>query len=131
MDHQKFTRFFFFSIVNLEQSSLAAADTARSPSPEASRYDPNLKGPPQACLFVASLSLSTTEDALHQFFSPYGEIVKIKILKDRSSRPYAFIQYKVQLKNFNQFLSKFIQRIKKKRLLMKPIMHLYILIIKF
>jgi RNA recognition motif-containing protein len=54
----------------------------------------DIKGPPQACLFVASISPSTTEESLQQFFSSYGEVVKTKILKDRSSKPYAFVQYK-------------------------------------
>lgn len=51
------------------------------------------KGPPQACLFVASLSPDTSEDALHELFATHGEVLKIKLMKDRSSRPYAFVQY--------------------------------------
>jgi hypothetical protein len=54
------------------------------------------KGPPQACLFVASLSPDTSEDALHELFARHGEVLKIKLMKDRSSRPYAFVQYSVR-----------------------------------
>jgi RNA recognition motif-containing protein len=54
-----------------------------------------LKGPPNACLFVASLSPETTEETLKELFNQHGELLKIKLLKDRSSRPYAFVQYKV------------------------------------
>lgn len=54
------------------------------------------KGPPSACLFVASLSGETTEDTLAAFFSQHGQVLKIKLLKDRSSRPYAFVQYQVR-----------------------------------
>jgi len=53
------------------------------------------KGPPQACLFVASLSNETTEESLRAFFAQSGaeSPLKIKILKDRSARPYAFVQF--------------------------------------
>lgn len=51
------------------------------------------KGPPQACLFIASLSNTTTEDLIREFFEPFGKILKIKLLKDRSARPYAFVQF--------------------------------------
>ncbi|KAL6045493.1 Meiotic activator RIM4, partial [Balamuthia mandrillaris] len=57
-----------------------------------SRGEP--KGPPQACLFVASLSSQATEEVLHQHFSQYGEVLKIKIMRDPASRPYAFVQFK-------------------------------------
>mmetsp|Transcript_10542 Transcript_10542/g.43013 ORF Transcript_10542/g.43013 Transcript_10542/m.43013 type:complete len:673 (+) Transcript_10542:185-2203(+) len=51
------------------------------------------KGPPQACLFVASLANETTEEAIRAFFGLYGQVLKIKLLKDRSARPYAFVQF--------------------------------------
>jgi len=51
------------------------------------------KGPPKACLFVASLSEDTTESDLQGLFGKYGEILKIKLLKDHVSRPYAFVQF--------------------------------------
>jgi len=82
-----------------QKGIIAAAESIRTPSPEEAssnnnNLDVNLKGPPQACLFVASLSPITTEESLQQFFLPYGEIVKTKILKDRALRPYAFVQFK-------------------------------------
>lgn len=51
------------------------------------------KGPPKACLFVASLDEQTTESDLEQLFGKFGEILKIKLLKDHVSRPYAFVQF--------------------------------------
>lgn len=51
------------------------------------------KGPPKACLFVASLTNFTTEEELRELFCEYGEILKIKLLKDHVSRPYAFVQF--------------------------------------
>jgi len=54
------------------------------------------KGPPKACLFVASLSEDTTEADLQGLFGKYGEILKIKLLKDHVSRPYAFVQFSVR-----------------------------------
>jgi RNA recognition motif-containing protein len=56
--------------------------------------EPVEKGPPQACLFVASLSPSTTEDSIRTLFSQHGEVIRVKLLKDRSSRPYSFVQFK-------------------------------------
>jgi len=64
---------------------------ATTQTPLSSRGEP--KGPPQACLFVASLSPDTTEETLHDYFSRFGQVLKIKLMKDRSSRPYAFIQF--------------------------------------
>ena len=51
-------------------------------------------GPPQACLFVASLSTETKEDTLADYFGSCGTVLKVTILKDRASRPYAFVQYR-------------------------------------
>lgn len=51
------------------------------------------RGPANACLFAASLSPETTENSLYQYFSEYGKVLKVKLLKDRSSRPYAFVQF--------------------------------------
>ena len=64
--------------------------------PLSSRGEP--KGPPQACLFVASLSPTTSEETLHEYFSQFGEVLKVKLMKDRSSRPYAFVQFSVILR---------------------------------
>jgi RNA recognition motif-containing protein len=53
----------------------------------------NKKGPPKACLFVASFHPNTTEKALFDFFSPFGNLLKVKLQKDKLGRPYAFVQY--------------------------------------
>merc|ERR1712137_1271317 len=55
--------------------------------------DNDIKGPPKACLFVASLTNFTSKEELSQLFGVYGEILKIKLLKDHVSRPYAFVQF--------------------------------------
>mmetsp|Transcript_790 Transcript_790/g.995 ORF Transcript_790/g.995 Transcript_790/m.995 type:complete len:371 (-) Transcript_790:1443-2555(-) len=55
--------------------------------------DTDQKGSPQACLFVAHIAFETTEDAIRGHFAPYGEIISVKTLKDRASRPYAFVQF--------------------------------------
>ncbi|KND02844.1 hypothetical protein, variant [Spizellomyces punctatus DAOM BR117] len=59
------------------------------------RY-PN-KGLPQACLFVASLSSSRTDEQLHEsvtnHFERWGKLMNVKVLKDWLARPYAFVQF--------------------------------------
>ncbi|MDP2436324.1 MAG: hypothetical protein Q8P67_11310, partial [archaeon] len=43
---------------------------------------------------MARLDQATTEDDLNEIFSPFGQILKIKLLKDsRTARAYAFVQY--------------------------------------
>ncbi|KAI9098290.1 hypothetical protein DFS34DRAFT_620357 [Phlyctochytrium arcticum] len=67
-----------------------------SPEP-ASNVEP-VKGLPQACLFVASLSSSKTDAQLHDsvttHFEQWGTLLYVKVLKDWLARPYAFVQYK-------------------------------------
>ncbi|KAJ3240823.1 hypothetical protein HDU81_002676 [Chytriomyces hyalinus] len=52
---------------------------------------------PQACVFVANLVSSKNEDELFQsvsaHFSKWGEISEIKLDRDVSNRPYAFVQF--------------------------------------
>lgn len=55
---------------------------------------PEERGPPLACIFVANIGNDTTEDAIRNVFVQYGDILKMRLLKDRSARPYAFIQYR-------------------------------------
>eukprot|EP01116_Phalansterium_solitarium_P021861 TRINITY_DN6994_c0_g1_i1.p1 TRINITY_DN6994_c0_g1~~TRINITY_DN6994_c0_g1_i1.p1 ORF type:complete len:430 (+),score=98.44 TRINITY_DN6994_c0_g1_i1:38-1327(+) len=61
------------------------------------------RGPPLACIFVANIGNDTTEDAVRNIFAQYGDILKMRLLKDRSSRPYAFIQYRT-INSANQAL---------------------------
>ncbi|KAM6423475.1 U11/U12 small nuclear ribonucleoprotein 35 kDa protein isoform 1-T3 [Liasis olivaceus] len=63
------------------------------------RYVPNkgVSGDPHLTLFVARLNLQTTEDKLKEVFSRYGEIRKIRLVRDLVtgfSKGYAFIEYK-------------------------------------
>lgn len=62
------------------------------PIPTTSNGEP--KGPPQACLFVANLQPPEVgEERIREHFSQFGEVLKVKLIKDRSSRPYAFVQF--------------------------------------
>ncbi|XP_072271931.1 U11/U12 small nuclear ribonucleoprotein 35 kDa protein [Pyxicephalus adspersus] len=63
------------------------------------RYAPNkgVVGDPQLTLFVARLSQQTTEEKLMEFFSRYGDIQRIRLVRDiitGFSKGYAFIEYK-------------------------------------
>ncbi|XP_063000472.1 U11/U12 small nuclear ribonucleoprotein 35 kDa protein [Elgaria multicarinata webbii] len=63
------------------------------------RYIPNegVSGDPHLTLFVARLNLQTTEDKLKEVFSRYGDIRKIRLVRDLVtgfSKGYAFIEYK-------------------------------------
>jgi hypothetical protein len=78
----------------LDQFGGAHAEADENEVPVSSRGEP--KGPPSACLFVASLAPETAEAALHTYFVQYGPILKVKLLKDKASRPYAFVQFMVR-----------------------------------
>ncbi|KAG9487646.1 U11/U12 small nuclear ribonucleoprotein 35 kDa protein [Eleutherodactylus coqui] len=63
------------------------------------RYVPNkgVVGDPQLTLFVARLSQQTTEEKLKEVFSRYGDIQRLRLVRDfitGFSRGYAFIEYK-------------------------------------
>lgn len=56
-----------------------------------------VRGRPSACIFVASLSSDLSDDILcesvTQHFKQWGELTLVKVLRDPSNRPYAFVQY--------------------------------------
>ncbi|XP_075424461.1 U11/U12 small nuclear ribonucleoprotein 35 kDa protein [Ascaphus truei] len=63
------------------------------------RYVPNkgVSGDPHLTLFVSRLSQQTTEEKLKESFSRYGDIRKIRLVRDLVtgfSKGYAFIEYK-------------------------------------
>ncbi|XP_070619174.1 U11/U12 small nuclear ribonucleoprotein 35 kDa protein [Erythrolamprus reginae] len=63
------------------------------------RYVPNkeVSGDSHLTLFVARLNLQTTEEKLKEVFSRYGDIRKIRLVRDLVtgfSKGYAFIEYK-------------------------------------
>lgn len=63
------------------------------------RYKPNkgVVGDPLLTLFVARLNPQTNEDKLHQVFSKYGDIKRLRLVRDfvtGFSKKYAFIEYK-------------------------------------
>ncbi|XP_036592650.1 U11/U12 small nuclear ribonucleoprotein 35 kDa protein [Trichosurus vulpecula] len=63
------------------------------------RYVPNkgVSGDPHLTLFVGRLSLQTTEEKLKEVFSRYGDIRKLRLVRDvvtGFSKHYAFIEYR-------------------------------------
>ena len=63
------------------------------------------KGPPQACLFVANIpGPEVAEERVKDHFSQFGEVLKLKLVKDRSSRPYAFVQFSVSVGTGDVFM---------------------------
>eukprot|EP00010_Vexillifera_abyssalis_P006674 CAMPEP_0201548812 /NCGR_PEP_ID=MMETSP0173_2-20130828/5316_1 /ASSEMBLY_ACC=CAM_ASM_000268 /TAXON_ID=218659 /ORGANISM="Vexillifera sp., Strain DIVA3 564/2" /LENGTH=552 /DNA_ID=CAMNT_0047958291 /DNA_START=81 /DNA_END=1739 /DNA_ORIENTATION=+ len=85
-----------------ENGGEANSSSNQTDVPLSSRGEP--KGPPAACLFVASLSTETHEGSLRTYFGQFGDVLKLKLLKDRSSRPYAFVQY-LSVEDANNALS--------------------------
>jgi hypothetical protein len=53
------------------------------------------RGPPEACIFVASLPVYASVDDLTSAFEEFGQILKITLLNDEGTKPYAFVQYMV------------------------------------
>ncbi|XP_061660222.1 U11/U12 small nuclear ribonucleoprotein 35 kDa protein [Syngnathoides biaculeatus] len=63
------------------------------------RYKPNkaVVGDPMLTLFVARLNPLTTEEKLHQVFSKFGNIKRLRLVRDvvtGFSKRYAFVEYK-------------------------------------
>ncbi|XP_068600841.1 U11/U12 small nuclear ribonucleoprotein 35 kDa protein [Brachionichthys hirsutus] len=66
-----------------------------------SEYKPNkgVVGDPLLTLFVSRLNPQTTEEKLHQIFSNYGDIQRLRLVRDivtGFSKRYAFVEYKEQ-----------------------------------
>lgn len=61
-----------------------------------SQDERGLRGPPQACIFVASIATTSTEEKLQEHFSKFGQVLKVKLMKDKAMRPYAFVQFMVR-----------------------------------
>lgn len=62
------------------------------------RYKPNrgVQGDPLLTLFVSRLNPQTTEDKLRQVFSKYGDVRRLRLVRDivtGFSKGYAFIEY--------------------------------------
>lgn len=55
------------------------------------------KGEPSACIFVASLNATRTDEQLklsvQDEFAQFGPIIDIKVMRDGQGRPFAFVQY--------------------------------------
>ncbi|OUM55942.1 hypothetical protein BVG19_g5568 [[Candida] boidinii] len=63
-----------------------------------SDYDlKDFRGRPSSCVFVASLSAALTDQELYSsvlnHFKQWGNPVLVKVLRDLSNRPYAFVQF--------------------------------------
>eukprot|EP00842_Homolaphlyctis_polyrhiza_P001951 jgi/Hompol1/2757/HPOL_001451-RA len=58
----------------------------------------DIRGLPQACLFVASLTTAKTDTQLHNSItkklSEWGELLNVKVMRDWLGRPYSFVQFK-------------------------------------
>ncbi|ODV96714.1 hypothetical protein PACTADRAFT_32211 [Pachysolen tannophilus NRRL Y-2460] len=57
----------------------------------------NFRGRPSSCVFVASLAAAMSDDHLcisvTKHFKKWGKLAMVKVLRDPSNRPYAFVQY--------------------------------------
>lgn len=55
------------------------------------------RGRPSSCIFVASLAAALSDDELclsvTENFKKYGDLARVKVLRDNANRPYAFVQY--------------------------------------
>ncbi|CAI4063361.1 hypothetical protein SKDZ_08G0180 [Saccharomyces kudriavzevii ZP591] len=55
------------------------------------------RGRPSSCIFVASLAAALSDDELclsvTDNFKRYGDLARVKVLRDNANRPYAFVQY--------------------------------------
>src|SRR3989338_4180025 len=79
----------------VEPAAQTAETVQTESSASAAPAAPEVRGPPKACIFVARLNPSTIEDDLQHLFAEFGEILKIKLVKDtKSPRAYAFVQFK-------------------------------------
>ncbi|KAM9194472.1 U11/U12 small nuclear ribonucleoprotein 35 kDa protein isoform 1-T5 [Trichechus inunguis] len=72
------------------------------------RYVPNkgVTGDPLLTLFVARLNLQTKEDKLKEVFSRYGDIRRLRLVRDLVtgfSKGYAFIEYKDERSLLNAY----------------------------
>lgn len=84
--------------LNEGPASIEALDVEDAPSKsDTLSLDDCRRGSPKACLFVASLTLSVPDDALHQeleqLFSKYGKLTSVKVCRDFMFRPFAFVHF--------------------------------------
>ncbi|KAG4305968.1 hypothetical protein PORY_000878 [Pneumocystis oryctolagi] len=79
----------------LVESMVLSRETALSP--EKGAESSANRGRPAACLFVASLSSSRTDEQLcasvTNHFRKWGNLLNVKVLKDWMQRPYSFVQF--------------------------------------
>ncbi|KAK6465248.1 hypothetical protein DFJ63DRAFT_15550 [Scheffersomyces coipomensis] len=70
---------------------------SENPSIESKGVEPFVRGRPSACVFVASLCSGVSDDDLcisvTNHFKQWGKLSTVKVLRDTSNRPYAFVQY--------------------------------------
>lgn len=78
---------------NSKSTSAVVTTTSEEDDEEEGSY----RGRPSSCVFVASLAASLTDDQLSmsvtKHFERWGELALVKVLRDPSNRPYAFVQY--------------------------------------
>ncbi|RCK59014.1 Meiotic activator RIM4 [Candida viswanathii] len=68
-----------------------------TPIKEAELNNTLVRGRPSACVFVASLCSTLSDDELSvsvtNHFQQWGTLATVKVLRDTCNRPYAFVQY--------------------------------------
>ncbi|RKP34306.1 hypothetical protein BJ085DRAFT_33733, partial [Dimargaris cristalligena] len=73
------------------------SESSDSHSDDKSSDHAHLKSEPKACLFIGSLNVTKTDQQLHDgtfaLFEQFGEVLDLKISRDKHGRPYAFVQF--------------------------------------
>lgn len=76
-------------------SSIASKEESKQGS--ATKEIKAIRDRPSSCVFVASLTSSLSDDqlciAVTNYFSTWGVLTGVKVLRDPHNRPYAFVQY--------------------------------------
>ncbi|KAI9311803.1 hypothetical protein BX666DRAFT_896184 [Dichotomocladium elegans] len=90
------------SVQDTTQSPTLTAQTSSKGSSEPQEQEDEYqntdkRGNPAACIFVASLARSKTDEELNvsvsNHFARWGALLNVKVLKDWLHRPYAFVQF--------------------------------------
>ncbi|ODV66058.1 hypothetical protein HYPBUDRAFT_153587 [Hyphopichia burtonii NRRL Y-1933] len=84
-------------LLKISQTMSDESDNEASMDKENQAPIKNVRGKPSACVFVASLCSTLTDDELcisvTKHFEKWGDLSTVKVLRDTSNRPYAFVQY--------------------------------------
>ncbi|EDO15770.1 hypothetical protein Kpol_478p5 [Vanderwaltozyma polyspora DSM 70294] len=82
---------------NLEETNIEEGNTTVDTNINITNSTVSFRGRPSSCVFVASLAASLSDDELcvsvTENFKQYGNLARVKVLRDPANRPYAFVQY--------------------------------------